>query len=90
MEFKAFSRIEEIPLCGCFLAVVKHSFQVNHCVTVLEILKKRAVVGDPLQGRIVLNREEFADRWRFTGIELKKRCSVGSAAGKAQCVVHDG
>ena len=52
--------------------------------------EKRAVVGDPLQGRIVLNREEFADRWRFTGIELKKRCSVGSAAGKAQCVVHDG
>lgn len=54
------------------LAVVKHSFLVDHYVTVLEILPDDVLVGDPLQGRSRWSRDGFLDKWRHSGLVLQR------------------
>lgn len=79
-EYRAFHDIAELKQAGLTLAVVKFSFLVDHYVTVLEVTDSAVIVGDPLSGRESLSHEDFLQKWRHTGVVLK-RPSPGAATG---------
>lgn len=45
---------------------------VDHWVTVLEVTDSEVVVGDPLGGLDRLSYQDFAKKWRFVGIVLRR------------------
>ncbi|MCL4787110.1 MAG: hypothetical protein KJ070_10005 [Verrucomicrobia bacterium] len=71
-EFRVFKTLEELKAAGLTLAVVKHSFMLDHYVTVLEFAEGEIVLGDPMMGRITMNQAEFGRQWRFVGVVLQR------------------
>lgn len=74
-EFRVFKSIDELEHAGLTLAVIKHSFMLDHYVTVLEITDGQVVVGDPMKGKIALARDDFEKKWRFVGVVLRRASS---------------
>jgi predicted double-glycine peptidase len=68
-----FNSAEELQQNCPVIATVKHSFFVDHFVTVLEVKDGTVIIGDPLAGRVELSYEDFEKKWRYVGIVLKKR-----------------
>ncbi len=54
------------------IALVKHSYLVDHYVTVLEVTDDQVVIGDPLGGLERLSHAGFNDRWRRSGIYFER------------------
>jgi len=50
-------------------------FLPDHWVTVLEVTDSEVIIGDPLSGEDRLSYQDFANRWRFMGIVLKRQGS---------------
>lgn len=71
-EFRVFKSVDQLTDAGLTLAVIKHSFMLDHYVTVLELTDDQVVVGDPLKGKVPMAREEFEKRWRFVGVVLRR------------------
>lgn len=71
-EFRGFQSVDELPSTDLTLAVVKFSFMLDHYVTILAVNDDQVVVGDPLSGKTILSREEFARRWRYVGVVLRR------------------
>ncbi len=67
-----FNSVEELKQNCPAIAVVKHSFFVDHYVTVLEVKDDTVIIGDPLAGKVELSYEDFVKKWRCVGIVLKK------------------
>jgi predicted double-glycine peptidase len=83
-DFKDLSALRE---AGLTLAVVKHSFLVDHYVTVLEVTDQAVVVGDPLEGRVVYPPDAFKKKWRFAGLVIRRRLQAAAprpAGGSAR------
>ena len=74
-EFRVFKSIDELKSAGLTLAVIKHSFMLDHYVTVLEFTDDHVIVGDPLRGKIAIARAEFEKQWRFVGVVLRRASS---------------
>jgi len=55
------------------LAVIKHSFWLDHYVTVLEVTTNEVVVGDPFLGLGRFSHDEFQRKWRRVGVVLQRR-----------------
>lgn len=77
-SYKSFSSVEELKNDGVVLAVIKDSFMVDHCVTVLDVLDNAIVIADPATGRQTMSRNEFEQIWRFCGIVLKRTVAENS------------
>ena len=72
-EYRYFTSLDELPRGTPTLAVVKHSFLVDHFVAVLEVTDKGVVVvGDPQLGKVSYTRDAFERRWRFMGVVLTR------------------
>jgi hypothetical protein len=41
-------------------------------VTILEVTDTQVIVGDPLKGKATFTHEEFAGKWRFVGVTLRR------------------
>ena len=67
-----FHSVAELKQAGLTLAVIKYGFMVDHWVTVLEVTDSEVIVGDPLGGLDRLSYDEFAKKWRFVGIVLRR------------------
>ncbi len=72
-EFKHFKSVSELKQAGLTLAVIKFGLLLDHYVVVLEVTDENIVVGDPLLGKTTLSVEEFAKKWRFCGVVLKRK-----------------
>jgi len=72
-EYRAFNSVGELKQSGCTLALMKFAFLVDHYVAVLEVDDHTVTVGDPLNGRQTLGHAEFARKWRFVGVTLKRK-----------------
>lgn len=72
VECRFFHSIDELKGAGPTLAVIKYGFMVDHWVTVLEVTDSEVVVGDPLGGLSRLSYQDFAKKWRFIGLILKR------------------
>jgi len=71
-ELCAFKDLAELKQAGLTLAVVKFAFLVDHFVTVLDVTETQVIVGDPLTGLDKLSYDDFLQKWRYTGIVLKR------------------
>jgi hypothetical protein len=71
-DYRAFESVNELKGTGCTLALMKFAFLLDHYVAVLGVDDQNVVVGDPLNGKQTLTRGEFAARWRFVGVTLKR------------------
>lgn len=71
-EYRLFDSIENLKHAGSVLAVIKFAFLVDHYVAVLEVRDQEVVVGDPLSGRVVWTHQEFAEKWRRSGVVLTR------------------
>jgi hypothetical protein len=78
VKCRVFKNISELKQAGLTLAVVKYSLLEDHWLTVLEVTHSEVIVGDPLAGLTRLSYDEFCKRWRFIGIVLQRKTSVGS------------
>ena len=76
VECRVFHNVAELKQAGLTLAIVKYGFFVDHWVTVLETTDSEVVVGDPLGGLERLSYQEFAQKWRFIGIVLRRNPPV--------------
>lgn len=54
-----------------FIAVVRHSFMVDHYVVVLKVTESCVQLGDPLKGLKQLTRAEFDRKWRKQAVVFK-------------------
>ncbi len=70
--FRLFDSIDQLRDADVTLAVVKDHLLADHCVAVLEVDQDIVVLADPVRGRQELSREQFADKWRFSGIAIKR------------------
>jgi predicted double-glycine peptidase len=70
--YKCFNSIDELKDNCPAIVVTKHSFLIDHYVTVLGVTKTKVIIGDPSIKKEILTREEFADRWRSVGIVVKR------------------
>jgi hypothetical protein len=72
-EYRQFKSIAELKNGGITLAVIKFSFLLDHYVAVLDVNDDRIIVGDPSRGLASYSYEQFARKWRFIGVVLKKQ-----------------
>lgn len=72
-NYRHFQSISELNQDGFVIAVVKYGLLVDHYVTILELNDKEVIVGDPLRGRVAYTHAEFKDRWRFSGVVVKRK-----------------
>jgi hypothetical protein len=91
-KFRPFDSIDQLRDADVTLAVVKDHFLTDHCVAVLEVGLDNVVVADPARGMQKLSRERFADKWRFSGIAIKRHLteqdlqSVASRPGQSSSI----
>ena len=71
-ERRPLRTIEELKEAGLTSAVIKYSAQFDHYVTVLEVTDDEVVVADPMVGKTSLSHGEFMEKWRRSGIVLKR------------------
>jgi len=71
-DYRAFESVHELKRRGCTLALMKFAFLLDHYVAVLDVDDQNVTVGDPLSGRQTLTHAEFAAKWRFVGVVLKR------------------
>ncbi len=71
-EYRSFTGISELKAAGLTLAVIKSGFIDDHFVAVLQVTDKEVIVGDPIAGLTTYSHEDFRQRWRFSGIVLRR------------------
>src|SRR5262245_26836989 len=81
-EYRQFKSVSELKNGGITLAVIKFGFLVDHYVAVLKVTGNEVVVGDPSRGLMSYTHKEFADKWRFIGVVLKRTAPPTSLPGK--------
>jgi predicted double-glycine peptidase len=69
---RVFHDISDLKQAGLTLAIIKYGLFVDHWVTVLGVTDSEVIVGDPLGGLDHLSYQQFAKKWRFIGIVLKR------------------
>ena len=67
-----FSSVAQMRDCCPVIATVRHTFMVDHYVTVLSVEDAMVVVGDPLRGLERLSFAEFGTKWRRGGIVVRR------------------
>ncbi len=71
-ELRHFKSVAELKSAGLTLALIKFGLMVDHYLVILEVTDTTVIVGDPLTGKKVLSYQEFAKKWRFSGVVLKR------------------
>lgn len=71
-EYRCFGSVDELPRDHPTLAVIKFAFLIDHYVTILQIDDAHVTVADPLDGRKIYTRDEFARIWRCTAVTLAR------------------
>lgn len=71
-EYRPFKSVAELKQPGYTLALIKFAFLLDHYATVLEVDEQTITVGDPLTGKETLTHAEFAKKWRFVGVVVRR------------------
>lgn len=71
-EYRVFRDLAELKQAGLTLVVVKFGVFVDHYLTILDVTDSDVVVGDPLNGYDRIPRADFLDKWRYSGIVLRR------------------
>ena len=79
-EYRHFKSVFELTNAPITLAVIKFALMLDHYVTILDVTSDHVIVGDPLVGKTSYTHADFAKRWRFNGVILKRK-SAGAERG---------
>jgi hypothetical protein len=71
-EYRPFASVRDLPQDAIILATMKLTFLIDHFVAVLAVTDDDVVLGDPLHGYVHISHQDFAQKWRFTGIVLRR------------------
>jgi hypothetical protein len=89
-DFRFFDSIDQLRDADVTLAVVKDHFLADHCIAVLNVDDETVTVADPVLGKCVISRKDFADEWRFSGISIRRQPaamqSIVSGAGQSSSI----
>jgi len=66
-----YDSIEQLKGKCPVIATIKFGALVDHYITIMEITPDYIMAGDPLAGKTRLTYEEFKDKWRNVGVEVK-------------------
>ena len=86
-EYRYFNSTVELKNGGITLAVIKFGLFVDHYVAVLDVTDTEIIVGDPFRGKMSYTHDEFAKKWRFVGVVLKKANGQKLAAEQPACFI---
>jgi hypothetical protein len=71
-EYRQFKSVAELKNGGITLVVINFSLFLDHYLTVLKVTDDLVIVGDPSRGLRAYTHEQFAKKWRFIGVVLKR------------------
>jgi len=72
VEYRTFSRLEDLKDAVPIVAVMKFNALQDHCVAIFGVETNGILVGDPLSGLSVVPTSEFESNWQFVGIVFKR------------------
>jgi len=72
-DYRPFKSVAELKQAGYTLALVRFAFMLDHYAAVLEVGDRTITVGDPLTGKETLTHEDFAKKWRYVGVVVKRK-----------------
>ena len=72
-QYRHFKSVTELKIDGITLAVINFGLLVDHYVAVLEVTDQEIIVADPFLGKMKYSPEEFAKKWRYSGVVLKRK-----------------
>jgi len=70
--YRPFKSIDELKDAGITIVVIKHSFWIDHYVTVLDVTDDEIITADPLVGHYTVSHSHFQNIWRQTGIVIER------------------
>jgi predicted double-glycine peptidase len=73
VQCRTFKSVADLKTVVPMMAVVKYGLLVDHWVAVLGVTDSEVLVGDPLGGLARLSYQEFAGKWRFTGVVVQRK-----------------
>ena len=89
-DFKFFDSIDQLKEDDVTLVVVKDHFLADHCIAVLNVDDETVTVADPVLGKCVISRKDFAEEWRFSGISIKRNPAaiqtIASGSGQSSSI----
>lgn len=71
--FRRFESVQQLKGLEAAVVAVRLSTFKGHYLTVLEVTDSHITVADPECGKQLLTHEEFAKRWKYSGIVLKRQ-----------------
>jgi predicted double-glycine peptidase len=71
-RYRRFDSIDQLRDAGVTLAMVKDTFLVDHCLTILDVSQDAITVADPAIGTRLMPLGQFERIWRFAGIVLER------------------
>jgi len=71
-RYRQFDSLDQLKNAGVTLAMVKDTFLVDHCLTILEVSEDVVTVADPVTGTRLMPHGQFEKIWRFAGIVLER------------------
>ena len=74
-RYQPFRSVDELESVCPVIVQIHYSLMIDHFVTVLKVDGDELVIGDPICGQVRMNRSEFEQIWRYTGITLRRKGS---------------
>lgn len=71
-SFRYLDSLDAVPDNSIALVVIKDAVLIDHCVTVLDYNEQTVTLADPVEGRVLLPRSQFAQQRRKCGIILQR------------------
>ena len=71
-EYRWFDSLADLPKEGSVLLRIKYGFMMDHWVAWLGEEDGKMILGDPLSGRMAMSTEKLRERWRHTGVWIRR------------------
>ncbi len=71
-EYVWLGQLGALPDDAVTPAVIRHSMMYDHFVCVIRVRPDFLIIGDPANGLVEMSHEEFRQRWRGSGVVLRR------------------
>ncbi len=71
-EYRWFDSLADLPKEGSVLLRIKYGFMMDHWVAWLGEEDGKMILGDPLSGRMEISAKQLRERWRHTGVWIRR------------------
>jgi len=71
-RYRRFDSVDQLKNAGVILAMVRETFLMDHCLTILDVSEDAVTVADPVTGTRLMPHGQFEKIWRFSGIVLER------------------